>query len=47
VLPFHQLGRAKWADLDLDYALADSRTPTPDEVEAARAIFRFRGLPTY
>ncbi len=47
VLPFHQLGSEKWADLGLDYALDGRPTPTPVEVEAARAIFRSRGLPTY
>jgi pyruvate formate lyase activating enzyme len=47
VLPFHQLGSAKWAELGLEYALAGCRTPTPTEVEVARTIFRSRGLPTY
>ncbi|HEY3339011.1 MAG TPA: pyruvate formate-lyase-activating protein [Propionicimonas sp.] len=47
VLPFHQLGSTKWTELGLDYALADSRTPTAVEVEAARGIFRSRGLRTY
>ncbi len=47
VLPFHQLGSAKWAELGLDYVLDGRRTPTPVEVEAARTIFRSRGLPTY
>lgn len=47
VLPFHQMGRDKWATLGLSYRLAETRTPTPDEVDAARAIFRSRGLTTY
>jgi pyruvate formate lyase activating enzyme len=44
VLPFHQLGSTKWAELGLDYALAGSRTPTAAEVETVRAVFRDRGL---
>ncbi len=47
VLPFHQLGRSKWDELGLDYALADTRPPTAAEVEACRAVFRARGLVTY
>jgi len=44
VLPFHQLGSAKWAELGLDYALAGRRTPTAAEVESTQAVFRDRGL---
>lgn len=44
VLPFHQMGAHKWRQLGLDYRLADTPTPTPEETEAARAIFRARGL---
>ncbi|MGP3698463.1 pyruvate formate-lyase-activating protein [Rhodobacter sp. NSM] len=44
VLPFHQLGRSKWERLGLPYRLADTRTPFPEEAEAARDIFRARGL---
>jgi pyruvate formate lyase activating enzyme len=47
VLPFHQLGTTKWAELGLDYALAGRRTPTAAEVETARAVFRSRGLATF
>ena len=47
VLPFHQLGTAKWAELGLDYALAGNRTPTATEVEDVRAVFRSRGLVTF
>ncbi|MBB4305008.1 pyruvate formate lyase activating enzyme [Rhodobium orientis] len=44
VLPFHQMGASKWAELNKPYALAD--TPTPDDAatEAARDVFRARGL---
>ena len=44
VLPFHQMGRDKWADLGMAYELSDARPPENSEVEAVRAIFRSRGL---
>lgn len=47
VLPFHQMGRDKWSALGLDYALDDTPAPTSDATEAARDIFRARGLTTY
>lgn len=47
VLPFHQMGRDKWAELGLPYELADTQPPTPDAVAAARAVFAARGLTTY
>ena len=44
VLPFHQMGKYKWAKLNMTYTLAD--TPTPDNalVERVVAIFRGEGL---
>nr|WP_231979960.1 radical SAM protein [Tessaracoccus coleopterorum] len=47
VLPFHQMGRAKWEEIGMPYQLGDARPPGNDEVEAARGIFRARGLTTY
>lgn len=47
VLPFHQMGRAKWAELGLAYELADTQPPTAELVESTRTIFRSRGLTTY
>lgn len=44
VLPFHQMGRDKWAELGLAYELADARPPEASEVATVRAIFRSRGL---
>ncbi|PRY20940.1 pyruvate formate lyase activating enzyme [Aliiruegeria haliotis] len=44
VLPFHQMGTSKWDQLGLEYKLRDTPTPTRDEAEAARDIFRSRGL---
>ncbi len=42
VLPFHQMGRDKWAALHMDYALADTRPPSNEQVEQVRD--RFRGF---
>ena len=47
VLPFHQMGRDKWAALGVPYALADTRTPDAALVERVRVQFRSRGLLTY
>ncbi|WGT47894.1 pyruvate formate-lyase-activating protein [Tessaracoccus lacteus] len=47
ILPFHQMGRDKWASLGMDYRLADTQPPTAESVEAARAAFRSRGLTVY
>ena len=44
LLPFHQLGADKWARLGMDYKLKGLRTPSPQEAEAGRDIFRTRGL---
>lgn len=47
VLPFHQMGRDKWAALGRGYALADTEPPTPELTERVRAQFRAHGLTTY
>jgi pyruvate formate lyase activating enzyme len=47
VLPFHQMGRFKWARLGLDYTLADVDPPTPEAAERVCAAFRARGLEAY
>lgn len=47
VLPFHQMGADKWANLGLTYRLKDTPPPTTESLEAARAVFRSRGLLTY
>ncbi|MBU4214774.1 MAG: pyruvate formate lyase-activating protein [Actinobacteria bacterium] len=47
VLPFHQMGRDKWADLGLRYELADTRPPSHELVERVRSQFRARGLTTF
>lgn len=47
VLPFHQLGRDKWADLGLAYTLDGTAPPTAVSVEETRSVFRARGLITF
>ena len=43
VLPFHQMGAFKWKALGLEYQLADTNPPTPEQVKAALDIFRHAG----
>lgn len=43
VLPFHQLGRAKWHQLSLDYRLEDVSPPTDELLESVRDTFRRHG----
>jgi len=47
VLPFHQMGRFKWAQLGLKYELDAVEPPTADAVEQACAAFRAHGLRAY
>ncbi|HSD45697.1 MAG TPA: pyruvate formate-lyase-activating protein [Pyrinomonadaceae bacterium] len=47
VLPFHQLGRYKWAKLGIDYQLKDVEPPSRDLVERVCEQFRATGLKTY
>jgi pyruvate formate lyase activating enzyme len=47
VLPFHQMGRYKWKELGLEYALQDIEPPSSDLIERARAVFRDEGLIVY
>ena len=47
VLPFHQMGRFKWAKLGLDYSLADTQPPSVEATEDACRIFRDAGLTAY
>lgn len=44
VLPLHHMGRFKWAELGLDYTLADTEPPTQEQILAAKAIFRACGF---
>src|SRR5215469_3862576 len=47
VLPFHQMGRFKWKELNLNYTLNDVQPPTHQAVESACAIFRAEGLKAF
>lgn len=47
VLPFHQMGRAKWDEIGMHYQLGDTEPPSAELTEATRAIFRSRGLRTF
>lgn len=47
VLPFHQMGRDKWARAGREYALGGTPPPTPAQVERVRTQFRARGLVVY
>ena len=47
ILPFHQLGRSKWAAAGEEYLLGDVKPPTAVQVEEARSAFRARGLTVY
>jgi pyruvate formate lyase activating enzyme len=44
VLPFHQMGRHKWAQLGIDYALHDVQPASNEAVERVRTTFRSAGL---
>jgi pyruvate formate lyase activating enzyme len=47
VLPFHQLGKFKWKELQLNYKLKDLDPPAPDVVQRVVEQFRSAGLLTY
>jgi pyruvate formate lyase activating enzyme len=47
VLPFHQLGKYKWQQLGIPYALAETRPPEDEQIERACDVFRNAGLLTY
>ena len=44
VLPFHQMGRFKWAQLGIPYTLEDVKPPTNELVERTCEAFRAVGL---
>ncbi|RQW28053.1 pyruvate formate lyase-activating protein [Rhodobacteraceae bacterium CH30] len=44
VLPFHQLGQSKWAELGMAYELADTLPPSAECVARVRGQFAARGF---
>lgn len=38
ILPYHNLGKTKWENLGLNYALEDVRTATDEDVKRAKGI---------
>ncbi len=44
VLPFHQMGRYKWHNLEMNYTLEQTDPPSAELVERTLGIFRARGL---
>jgi pyruvate formate lyase activating enzyme len=47
VLPFHQMGRYKWAKLKMNYMLDDAKPPSADVVDRTIGIFRAAGLKAF
>ncbi|WP_082093244.1 pyruvate formate-lyase-activating protein [Demequina sediminicola] len=47
VLPFHQMGRDKWAELGQRYELEDTKPPSKELIDRVRGQFEARGLLTY
>jgi pyruvate formate lyase activating enzyme len=47
VLPFHQMGKYKWHQLGIPYALESVSPPDSELVERACAVFREAGLQAY
>jgi pyruvate formate lyase activating enzyme len=47
VLPFHQMGRYKWARLGIPYTLQTVEPPTIEATEAAVAVFKQAGLKAF
>ena len=47
VLPLHKLGAAKYARLGIPFPLADTPTPTTDQILHARGLFADEGLTAF
>lgn len=47
VLPFHQMGRDKWAGLGMDYQLGDVPSPSAELLDRVRGQFRAHGITTW
>jgi len=44
ILPFHQMGRFKWKELGINYALDKAEPPSNDQVQSVVALFAAEGL---
>ncbi len=47
ILPFHQMGRDKWAEIGMKYELDDTEPPTPQRTAHVRAMFEAQGITTF
>lgn len=47
ILPFHKMGEYKWEKLGYHYELLDTSSPSPEEVSAAKNIFKAYHLPIF
>ena len=47
MLPFHQMGRYKWNELGMAYALEATEPPSEEAVAQACGLFRAEGLTAY
>lgn len=47
ILPFHQMGRDKWAQLGMDYHLEEVEPPTAEQLDWARGVFAEQGLTVF
>lgn len=45
ILPFHQMGAAKWEELGMAYTLTDTHPPSKELIDRVRGQFEARGLP--
>lgn len=45
VLPFHNLGESKWQELNTQYTLKDTPSPTPESVALTKEIYKKHQLP--
>ena len=45
ILPFHQMGKAKWAATGEPYLLGDTKAPTPELIARVKAQLESYGLP--
>lgn len=47
ILPFHQMGKEKWHELNLEYPLEGTPPPEPELIQRARDQFAARGLEVF